>query len=35
MRISRVTLLTLGVDDLGKATEFYEAVLYLDSSLSN
>jgi catechol 2,3-dioxygenase-like lactoylglutathione lyase family enzyme len=27
MKISRVTLLTLGVDDLGKATAFYEAVL--------
>ena len=27
MKISRVTILTLGVADLGKATEFYEAVL--------
>ena len=27
MKISRVTLLTLGVADLVKATEFYEAVL--------
>lgn len=27
MKISRVTILTLGVDDLGKATEFYDAVL--------
>jgi uncharacterized protein len=27
MRISRVTILTLGVADLGKATEFYEVVL--------
>ncbi len=27
MKIPRVTLLTLGVSDLNKATEFYEAVL--------
>ena len=27
MKISRVTILTLGVADLSKATEFYEAVL--------
>jgi predicted lactoylglutathione lyase len=27
MRIARVTMLTLGVADLGKATEFYKAVL--------
>ena len=27
MKISRVTILTLGVDDLGKATEFYKAIL--------
>lgn len=27
MKISRVTILTLGVNDLGKATEFYKAVL--------
>ena len=27
MKISRVTLLTLGVADLGKATKFYEVVL--------
>ena len=27
MKISRVTMLTLGVSDLRKATEFYEAVL--------
>ncbi|RMG43779.1 MAG: VOC family protein [Acidobacteria bacterium] len=27
MKISRITILTLGVADLGKATEFYEAVL--------
>jgi len=27
MKISRVTILTLGVADLGKATEFYKAVL--------
>ena len=27
MKISRVTLLTLGVTDLGKATQFYESVL--------
>lgn len=27
MKISRVTILTLGVADLGKATEFYEIVL--------
>ncbi len=27
MKISRVTLLTLGVSDLNKATKFYEAVL--------
>lgn len=27
MKISRVTILTLGVSNLGRATEFYEAVL--------
>jgi uncharacterized protein len=27
MKISRITILTLGVADLGKATRFYEAVL--------
>jgi len=27
MKISRVTILTLGVADLGKATDFYQAVL--------
>lgn len=27
MRIPRVTLITLGVSDLSKATKFYEAVL--------
>ncbi len=27
MKISKVTILTLGVADLGRATEFYEAVL--------
>ncbi|MDY6855629.1 MAG: VOC family protein [Thermodesulfobacteriota bacterium] len=27
MKVSRVTIVTLGVADLGKATEFYEAVL--------
>ena len=27
MKISRVTILTLGVADLGKATEFYKGVL--------
>ena len=27
MKIPRVTILTLGVADLGKATKFYEAVL--------
>jgi|GEM_PF-3999425 len=27
MKISRVTILTLGVVDLGRATEFYKAVL--------
>jgi uncharacterized protein len=27
MKISRVTILTLGVADLGKATEFYRIVL--------
>jgi len=27
MKISKVTILTLGVADLGKATAFYEAVL--------
>ena len=27
MKISRITIITLGVADLGKATEFYEAVL--------
>ena len=27
MKISRVTIITLGVADLGKATEFYESVL--------
>jgi uncharacterized protein len=35
MKISRVTTLTLGVADLGKATEFYQAVLGTPPNISD
>ena len=35
MKISRVTILTLGVADLGKATEFYRAVLGTPPNISD
>jgi hypothetical protein len=35
MKISRVTILTLGVGDLGKATDFYKAVLGTPPNISD
>lgn len=35
MKISRITILTLGVADLGKATEFYKVVLCAPSNTSS
>ncbi|MBU1234107.1 MAG: VOC family protein [Proteobacteria bacterium] len=35
MKISRVTIVTLGVADLGKATEFYKAVLGTPPKISD
>lgn len=35
MKISRITILTLGVADLRKATEFYEAVLGTPPNISS
>lgn len=35
MKISRVTILTLGVGDLSKATDFYKAVLGTPPNISD
>jgi hypothetical protein len=35
MKISRITILTLGVADLGKATDFYKAVLGTPPNISD